>query len=247
MAAKLNQIIAITSGKKSQAAKAINEIYHVIQKPAMFEGINRTYQPTDEEGETCPPEKKSIQYSVKNAIESARSAWTSLFDTSAMQDYANCEARANIVVDDQVVAENVPVTYLLFLEKQLIDVQTLISKLPTLDPAETWHYDPTTDCYASEQHTTNKSKKVMRNHVLAAATDKHPAQVQTYTEDVKVGEWTATKFSGAMQAQEQNLYLARVSKLIDAVKFAREQANNLEVTKVSVATPVFDYIFGTAK
>ena len=30
------------------------------------------------------------------------------------------------------------------------------------------------------------------------ATEKHPAQVETYTEDIKVGEWTMVKFSGAI-------------------------------------------------
>ena len=48
---KLNQIIAISAGKKSSAQKAITEAHHSLQKSAQLEGISRTYKPKDDEGE----------------------------------------------------------------------------------------------------------------------------------------------------------------------------------------------------
>ena len=48
---------------------------------------------------------------------------------------------------------------------------------------------------------TLRTKKVPRNHVKAEATEKHPAQVEVYYEDVAVGYWTTVKFSGALPAQ----------------------------------------------
>ena len=96
------------------------------------------------------------------------------------------------------VLKDVPVTTLLFLEKQLVDIHTFVEKLPTLDPGEAWNYSPDVDHYVSESYQTTKTKKVLKNHVKAEATKEHPAQVETYTEDVVVGYWTTVKFSGAV-------------------------------------------------
>jgi hypothetical protein len=91
---------------------------------------------------------------------------------------------------------------------------------------------------------TIKTKKIPRNHVKAEATEKHPAQVEVYYEDVVVGTWRTIKFSGALPASRVNELLNRVEKLQEAVKFAREEANNLEVTEPKVGAKVFQYLFG---
>jgi hypothetical protein len=64
------------------------------------------------------------------------------------QDTGNQSARADIVVDGKVVLANVPVTSLLFLDKQVNDLETFVSKLPTPDPAEEWTHDPNTGALA---------------------------------------------------------------------------------------------------
>ena len=241
---KLNQIIAISAGKKSQAHKTITDVYQNLQKTGQLEGISRTYKPKDDEGEQLPPEKKLVQLKVKEAIRSVVGAMTELFDIVATQDQANCIARANVTVDNVAVLKDVPVTTLLFLEKQLVDMHTFVEKLPTLDPGESWSYNPDVDHYASESYQTSKTKKVMKNHVKAEATKEHPAQVETYTEDVIVGYWTTVKFSGAIPAKEKNELLDRVRKLQEAVKSAREDANGMEVELKKIGTPVLQYLFG---
>lgn len=242
--AKLNQIIAVVNGKKTKTTKSVTDVYHNLQKPTLFEGISRTYRPSDEDGETFPPEKKLVQYKVQDAVREVREALTELWDVTATQDWANQKAVADVKVDGKVLLLKVPVTHLLFLEKQLTDLHTFVSKLPTLDSAEKWNFSQEADAFQSEESRTNKTKKVMRNHVKAAATDKHPAQVDVYTEDVKVGEWSTIKFSGAIQVKKKNEMLERVAKLQEAVKFAREEANNLEVENQTVAAPVLDFVFG---
>jgi hypothetical protein len=91
---------------------------------------------------------------------------------------------------------------------------------------------------------TIKTKKIPRNHVKAEATEKHPAQVEVYYEDVVVGTWRTIKFSGALPASRVNELLNRVEKLQEAVKFAREEANNTDVTEQKVGAKVFQYLFG---
>jgi len=242
---KLNQIIAVANGRKSKVTKEVTEVYKKVQKSALFEGISRTYQPLDDDGETFPPEKKNSQYSVSAAVEELSQSLASLFDVVATQDWANTQAVADVVVGNKTVLTGVPVTYLLFLEKQLTDIHTFVKSLPTLDPAENWQWSDAANCYVSEVNKTNKTKKVMRNHVKSEATKEHPAQVETFTEDVKVGEWATTKFSGAVPAKEKAALVDRVTALQDAVKYAREQANMTEVTSVNVSRPVFDYLFAS--
>ena len=241
---KLNQIIAVLNGKKSRSQKELTEIYKKLQKSALFEGISRTYQPQDEEGETQPPERKNVQYKGRDAINDARAALCDLYNVAATQDWANCDAKASVTVEDQVIIEDVPVPHLLFLEKQLTDLHTFVTTLPTLDPAEVWHWDSNADCYTSDTTFSNRTKKVPRSHVLVEATEHHPAQAEMYHEDVKVGEWRTVKFSGAIPAQERNEVLGRIRKLQDAVKYAREQANNMEVEEVNIGNKVLDFVFG---
>lgn len=65
-----------------------------------------------------------------------------------------------------------------------------------------------------------------------------------YFEDVPVGTWTTVKFSGALPAQRVNELRTRVEKLADAVRFAREGANETEITDQKIGATVFGYLFG---
>ncbi|KPC79958.1 MULTISPECIES: hypothetical protein [Streptomyces] len=242
--AKLNQIIAVEKGVKSKSLQDITAAHHKVQKPALLAGISRTYQPKDEEGEQLPPESTRVQIKAEEALREMSASLTRLFDVTATKDWANCSARADVVVDGRTVVGEVPVSYLLFLEKQLTDLHTFVKKLPVLDASESWSLDPSTDWWKTDPVRTIRTKKVPRNHVKAEATDKHPAQVDVYYEDVPIGYWTTVKFSGALPARRVNELLDRVEKLQHAVKFAREEANGAEVTDRRVGDAVFGYLFG---
>jgi hypothetical protein len=241
--ARLNQIIAVEKGVKSQTFQELTEAHHLLQKPAQLAGIARTYRPKDEEGEQLPPESTRVQVKAEEVIRTTTEALTKLFDVTATKDWTNCHARADVVVDGTVLLAQVPATYLLFLEKQLVDIHTFVKKLPVLDAAETWTYDSSADSWATEPVQTLRTKKVPRNHVKAEATDKHPAQVEVYYEDVTVGYWRTVKFSGALQARRINEILGRIERLQEAVKFAREEANNTEAEEHKVGDTVFQYLF----
>lgn len=243
MAAKLNQIIAIEKGVKSSSFQELTDAHHLLQKPSLLAGISRTYQPKDEEGEQFPPEFTRVQASAETVIKDTAKILTKLFDVTAAKDWANCQAKADVVVDGRTLAADVPATYLLFLEKQLVDMHTFIRKLPVLDPSETWTYDAAADCYVTQAVQTAKTKKVPRNHVKAEATDKHPAQVETFMEDVVVGYWKTLKFSGALPSIRVKELLDRVDKLQQAVKYAREEANAIEAPDRRVGEALFGYLF----
>jgi hypothetical protein len=195
---RLNQIIAVEKGIKTRSHTELTEAHHALQKPALLSGISRSYRPKDEEGEQLPPEATRVQAKAEEVIRKTAEILVALFDVTATKDYTNCKARADVVVDGKTLLAAVPVTYLLFLEKQLVDLHTFVKKLPVLDASESWVFDPSADCWATEPVQTSKTKKIPRNHVKAEATEKHPAQVEVYHEDVVVGQWKTVKFSGAL-------------------------------------------------
>lgn len=240
---QLNQILAVEGGVKSRTSKEITMIHRNVQKDALLSGISREYRPKDEEGDRLPSESTRVQVSADTALGDFASALTDLFDVTATKDWANTEAKADVVVQGEPILRGVPATYLLFLEKQLNDVHTFVSKLPTLDPAETWSYDENAGAFRTNASETTRTKKVLKNHVRAEATDKHPAQVDVFHEDVIVGYWKTVKFSGALPAVRVVELLCRVEALQDAVKAARQEANTLEIQQKKVGANIFRYLF----
>lgn len=245
--AKLNQIVAVEKQVKAEHNKTTAALYHQVQKPEPFKGIARTYQPvSDDPAEALPPESTRVQLRVKDINDRVQVAEAELLDLLATKDTANTKALAPVTVDGKTLIPPMPVTYLLFLEKQLVELRTHIAALPVLDATEEWHYDEAQDAWATAPRKTVKTKKIPRNWVKAEATKEHPAQVEIYHEDVNVGTWTTVQYSGMIPQKEKTEMLERLEAVSKAVKYAREQANDLEVTHIHIAAPLLEYIFGGA-
>lgn len=242
----LAQIIAIEKGVKQSSNRELTDQYHLLQRPALLSGLTRVYSADavsdGEIAETLPSESVKVQAKVEDVLHEASITLTRLFDVTLTKDTANQSARADVVVDGETLLSDVPVTYLLFLEKQLGDLGTIIKTLPVLDPAEEWDYDSNTGVYRTEPQQTRRSKKVKKVLVRYPADDKHPAQTETYDDDVAVGTWTLTKFSGAVSADRKRQLLDRVNALSDAVKMARQSANRVDVVDQHAGKLVFDYL-----
>lgn len=245
MPTKLNQILAIEKGVKTRVYAEVTELHKATQKPTLMNGFHKTYQPRQEGGETYPPERQKVQYNHSDVIKRVSAILTELFDITASKDFANCSARADVVIDGKPLLENVPATYLLFLEKQLSDLQSFFAKMTELDSAEDWQADPSSGLYKTEPTRTQRTQKVQRPIVLYDATEHHPAQTQLITEDVVVGSWNTVKFSGGIPTPEKKRILERIEKLAKAVKFAREEANTQEVERKYLGKEVFDYLFSS--
>ncbi len=240
---KLCQIIALNSGRKGEVEKAVTEVYKIVQKSELFSGFERSYRPNDAEaGEKLPPERQKVQFTVDTLLADVMKKWRELWDLTATLDAGNQSAVADIVVDEVAILKGVPVTTLLFLEKQVNDVETFIGKLPTPDAADNWRYDPNVSMLRSEPVESVRSKKEPAHYVKAEATKEHPAQVEYFHKDVPVGTWTKTAFSGAVPADDKQKMLVRVKKLRDAIKVAREQANTVEVQKKEIGEAIFGFV-----
>lgn len=240
---RLSHVVAVSKSVKSQALTTLTNAHHKLQRVDGLKGLSRKYQPLSDDEHQKPAESTRVQVTATEVIAEIQKDLVRLFDVTATQDYGNTEAHANVAVDGLILVYDAPVSYLLFLEKQLVDLATFIKKLPTLDPSESWSLDAASGHYRAEPVKTVSTKKIMRNHVKAEATDKHPAQVEVYYEDAPVGHWETVKFSGALPATRVKELSDRVAKLQEAVKVAREEANAAEVTNHQIGEVVLSWLF----
>lgn len=242
--AKLNQIIAIEKGSKSNAYSVLSELNKILQKPELFNGFTKVYSKRDEDGEDLPSESRKVQKTVRGILAQVMDAQSDSWYVTARKEWTNCTAHADIVVDDMTLAEGVPVTFLLQLEKHLTDLRTFIANLPTLDTNEDWQEDINSGLHKTAAVQTGRTKKTQRPIVLYDATPEHPAQTQIITEDVLAGYWNTTKQSGAIPVPIKDAYCSKVERLLRAVKEAREAANNIdEVQPPHIERALLSYIF----
>jgi len=239
---RLSQVIAVEKQTKQKFNREGGDLHKLNQKAELFNGLQKVYEKKDEDGEDLPGEQKLVQQNAADNLAAYADLWRELLDTVATKDWGNADAYADLIVGDEVIVERAPVTYLLWLEKQLDDIKTVIAALPTLDPSEKWTYDPNIRQHATAPVKTARQKVVKRPLVKAAATEKHAAQVDLVDEQVITGYWSLTKFSGAMTAEEKRRYLDRAEQLRKAVKFAREEANSGRVERRQVADKIVGWL-----
>lgn len=248
MAVKLNQIIAVEKGVKERTHKQLTALYQGLNKTEPMQGISRTYQPLNDDGEALPPEQKYVQVNCMDAVETIRGMLTDLFDVTYTKEVGNTKAKASVVVDGKAVVKDVPVTYLLFLEKQLTDMRTVLGALPKLDPADKWSFDDQQGFFKSEPVKTARTKKVTEFVVVPGSGVPEKGvkpDVKDVTNDVLAGYWTTVKFSACMEPTRVEQLVERVDGLLRAVKMAREEANMTEVENLKIASAVMDHVFAS--
>ncbi|HIJ70636.1 MAG TPA: hypothetical protein HPP87_04645 [Planctomycetes bacterium] len=158
-------------------------------------------------------------------------------------DSSSTSAKADVIVAGDTILSDVPVSVLLFLEKQLIDLRTLANNLPTLPTDKIWKLDVAKNCYVTEPEQTVKTQKKIEPIVKYHATKEHPAQTDLISVDKTIGHWVTIHLSGALPEKERDTIIERIEKLQDAIKIAREQSNSAEVLKAEIAENILGYIF----
>lgn len=239
---KLTVILGLLKGARARAHANVSALHHQSTKPALYAGQIRTYEPREDGGEQRPSESQKVQLKATDVLNELAEQLTRHWDLALWRDEGNAFARADVIVDGVTLLPNVPATFLLFLEKQLTDWRTAVTKLPTLATDQSWEFDASTGLHRTEPVKSTSTRKTLRNHVLSPATDKHPAQVKTYEEDIPVGDWMTTRLSGALTVPRQRELVDRLDKLADAVKSARERANLVEIDEVKAGDALFTYL-----
>lgn len=243
---KLHELLAVESDLKNTANSIFNETVKTFtSKQDHFTGMARVYDVILEGSEPLPPEGKEIVTTVKEKLDYLKVSQAAAMDAIYQKELANTKAKADIVFDGQVIAESVPATVLLSLEKHLTALQSVYRVIPTLEPGKSWERDThRANTYRTPVRQTLRTTKTKDWRVVVPPTDKHPAHVVEEMKDVVLGRWNVTDYAGMLTPVEKSEMLGRLDKLLQAVKQARCRANNEEVVHAEIGEKLFSIIHG---
>lgn len=238
----LHQIVPIEDTAKKTYQSTLTEVHRI--KPDEFDGVIKTYSPLSEEGETFPPEEKKVQKTVTNEIQDLKPVFVNYMNLLTTKEVGNQSAKADIVIGDTSLAQNIPAVVLIQFEKKIQDLITVVSGLPVLSPAYHWTFNQQHGLYETNEINRHRTIKKV-NHKTVPVGEGFAHQVVEVTEDITVGTWTQKGLSGAIPATEKKEILDRLNMVLSAVKIAREEANKVEVEIEDHFSAVFDFIFQT--
>lgn len=239
-------INALLQGAKERATRQFTDLHRRTEPGAHLFGVRKAYRPHNELGDQLPDQRSDVQVVIeRDVFPDVRDVLGRLWQLQLTQDATNAVARADVVVNGETILTDVPVTFLLFLDKQLEALRKFIRSLARLDASEQWHVDQDTGAYASDSAETVSTKKLPRPFVKwepPSPEYRQDAQVEVVNEDVLQGFWTTVKLSGAVPGDFVRELERRVQALIDAVKVAREEANKTAAVDRN-ANQIFAYVF----
>lgn len=230
--------------KRTQAR--MTDLHRDSQKADLVSGVHKKYQPLDDAGQRYPDERKPVHLLINDAIQGFSDAWQEETELVGRKEAANTEARADVVLPNgRVLAEAVPVGYLLFLEKQLQHVRTFVEKLAELPVGENWTWNPDDALYHSDDKVTQRTEKIPEVVQMTPTTKEHPGTAQLMARDKVVGLWTTVLYSGATTRARKRVMLDHIAEISDAVKAAREKANEVVAPPpTNLAERIMEYVLG---
>lgn len=247
---KLHELLAVDSDIKNQAATCLNDLKNTFEKKTShFSEKIVTFRPSAENAEPKVESQLGLQTTVAKELDWIGEKISKAIDSGHQIDVANLVAKADVVLEDgTVLLKDVPATSLLQLEKRLVEVQTLIAKIPTLDPAQgfTPDFERGKGIFRARDVEKPRTEKQFSFVVMYPATDKHPAQVKELNLDKPVGSVLTQEWSSLITTSAKGDMLDRVEELTRAVRKARARANEMEVDvrQNRIGKTVFDFIKG---
>jgi hypothetical protein len=245
--ARLHELLAVEGDLAGTYQKIMAETkVNFTKHPDRYFGQHQRIEPFSDDIPKEADTYKEMDDTVPAKLDYTAEHIIRYLDVVLQKETTNQSAISDLVIDGVTIAKDLPATFLLGLESKLKKIrEDVYASIPTLQPGVKWEEDETIGkgvfkrTYPEEKFRT---RKVMKNHVVAEATKEHPAQVQVYTEDEKIGRIVTNTWCGMISSAEKSAILGRIDKLIRAVKKARQQANSTEVVKVTVGKEIFNYI-----
>lgn len=244
MAQTLGQIVGIHKSTKTAAQRDFDTIYKYFQKDSLFKGFTKIHTP--EEGNLQQPATEQlVQANAYELLAKMEETLVNAFDVEATKDTADTNARANIIIGSNTILENVPVSHLLWLEKQFTNFVTVFRAIPVQSAAENWTTAPNlpNGMVRTPEEVGQSTKKITEFPVIVPPTPEHPAQVREVTRDVVSGTWRTVKYTAAITIQEKDTLIKRSTELLNATKQAIVAANHTEAIKVQEGEKIFNFLF----
>lgn len=218
---------------------------------ALVTGQIKEYKPDAEESTLAESAKGSVTTQVVQAfvipeLANVRRYGEEAFDVVATKDATNMLAKADLVVDGEVMVAGIGISHLLWLEDALNELHGFLQHLPVLSTAKAWNLDESdSNLWKSDAEVVPRTAKKTVALVLHPGTDKHAPQAIPNVEDVRTGLVYTTVLSGAIKEDKRRELTDRCDKLIKAVRDAIAKANHTEAVEVTgEGFAIMQYILG---
>lgn len=249
---QLHELLAVEQSVAETANRVVNETTKTLStKQTIFTGMTKSHEIFAEESQHLKQatEYKEVQSTVKEQLDFAGAALAAYWDVTLQKEEANQRAFADIVVNGQTIASDVPSIVLLGMEKKLTQLLGMYNGIPTLDAAKAWEIDPgqpKPGIFRTKYSTERQQTETVKDwKEISPATQHHKAQNAEISTTNVVGKYIQTDFSSAISSYDKAEKLARLTALIRAVKKARQRANNVEVnTELTFGKEMLNFING---
>lgn len=244
---KLHEILAVEGSVQGASKEIIKETENTFSNKAThFKGFVKEYKPFDEDEAEAEgyQEKNEMVSTVDQKLEHFWDVVSNELDVTFKKESTNQEAKGDIIVEGKFLKTGVPIGYLLGLEQKIKDWRRVLKAIPTLQPGIKWNEDEKSGkgVWETKPEPTFRTRKEVRFKVLIQATDKHPAQVEKWHEQVNVGKFHTTVWSGEYSTAQKAELLKRLDRLEHGVKKARMRANSIEIVDVEIASEIKNYL-----
>lgn len=247
---KLHEVLAVDSDLAEAAKRfAVDAITTFSKKTDHFVGTTKRLEMFDEnrkKEEAGLGETKELVTTVQERLDYVADHIIRHLDCLAQKESTNQAAVADVVMGGgEILMKEMPATLLLSLENKLAMFRKMYESAPTLAPGLEWVEDlaQREGVYVSKHDIVrHKTEQTFISKILVQPTKEHPAQIEKWTQQVPVGNFTTTQWSGMISPARKSTLLSRIDKLLRAIKKARMRANSTEVVSKPIGKVIFDYI-----
>jgi hypothetical protein len=244
--ARLHQLLAVESDLEGKYKRVCDETKKVFAKPGMFTGSHRKLVSFDDSDKTEHPEEfQALTTTVEERLKYTSVSISTYFDALYQKEATNQLAKADLIVDGVIIAQDVPATFLLGLESRLRHVRSIYETIPTLAAGTEWKKSEDKGTGVWDMiHPEEKlrTKMTFKSQILAEATVNHPAQIEKWEEQVAVGKFVKHVWCSMFTSNKKSEVLGRIDSLLLATKKARQQANSATAVNGHVGDAIMAYI-----
>ncbi len=248
----LHELLAVETGLSETANRVQKETTKTLAtKETIFGGLVKAHVifADDKQHLVQATDIKEVQSTANEQLNYAAKEISRYWDVTLQKEDANQRAKADIIVEDETLAEGVPSIVLLSMEKKLTSLLALYNAIPTLDASKSWveakdYALP--GVFVTKNPEENQQSIVSKEYVeVSAATKEFKAQIVQQEKVEVIGKFVIDKYSGALTSLDKAKRIQRLTALIRGVKMARQRANTTAVdTTKRFADNLFNYING---
>lgn len=245
---QLHEVIAIEGELEGAFKKSLQELDNSFRKPEQFIGFEKRYVPFSEAEviSESTTERKAMDATVQQKLDDLFKITSQYFDCFAQREATNQAANESVIIDGQVILSGIPSTALLGLESKLRQIKEILIRIPVLPQGIDFKKEPSIGANVYKRvhdEETFRTRKEPKSVILVQPTKEHPAQIEKWNENVNVGKYITSHWTGVMSTADKDRLIERLDKLARAVKQARQRANCQEVVDIHIGEQIKNWLF----